>query len=40
MVRPLFDTNVLIDWLSGVAFAREELGRYQASATGIVSWKC
>jgi predicted nucleic acid-binding protein len=38
MVRPLFDTNILIDYLSGVALARDELARYQESAVSIVSW--
>ena len=38
MVRPLFDTNILIDYLSGIALAREELARYQGSAISIVSW--
>lgn len=28
MVRPLFDTNVLIDCPGGVALARDELARY------------
>lgn len=38
MVRPLFDTNILIDYLSGVALAREELARYQDSAISIITW--
>jgi predicted nucleic acid-binding protein len=38
MVRPLFDTNILIDYLSGVALARDELARYQEPAISIVSW--
>ena len=38
MVRPLFDTNILIDYLSGVALARAELARYQEPAISIVSW--
>lgn len=38
MVRPLFDTNILIDYLGGVARARDELGRYPEPAISIVSW--
>jgi predicted nucleic acid-binding protein len=38
MVRPLFDTNILIDYLGGIALARDELARYRGSAISIVSW--
>ncbi len=38
MVRPLFDTNILIDYLGGVALARDELARYAEPAISIVSW--
>ena len=38
MVRPLFDTNILIDYLGGIALARDEMARYQESAISIVSW--
>jgi predicted nucleic acid-binding protein len=38
VVKPLFDTNVLIDHLNGLAPAREELARYPAAAVSIVSW--
>ena len=38
MVRPLFDTNVLIDYLGGIAAARDEIGRYREPAISIVSW--
>jgi predicted nucleic acid-binding protein len=38
MVRPLFDTNILIDYLNGVAPARDELARYADPAISIVSW--
>jgi hypothetical protein len=38
MVRPLFDTNILIDYLNGVAAARNELARYRQPAVSIVSW--
>jgi len=38
MVRPLFDTNILIDYLGGIALARDELRRYPEPAISIVSW--
>lgn len=38
MVKALLDTNVLIDFLSGAAAARKELGRYDDAAISIVSW--
>ena len=38
MVRPLFDTNILIDYLGGIVLARDELARYQEPAISIVSW--
>jgi predicted nucleic acid-binding protein len=38
MVRALFDTNILIDYLNAVPAARDELERYQAKAISIVTW--
>jgi predicted nucleic acid-binding protein len=38
MVRPLFDTNILIDYLGGVVPARDELAHYGEAAISIVSW--
>jgi predicted nucleic acid-binding protein len=38
MVKALFDTNVLIDFLNGVAEARKEMGLYQDKAISIVTW--
>jgi len=38
MVRALFDTNVLIDYLGGVPAARIELRRYGERAISIVTW--
>jgi predicted nucleic acid-binding protein len=38
MVRPLFDTNILIDYLGGIALARDELALYREPAISIVSW--
>lgn len=38
MVKALFDTNILIDFLAGVPESREEIDRYDDSAISIVSW--
>ncbi len=38
MVKALFDTNILIDYLSGVEAARAELARYGGKAISIVTW--
>lgn len=34
----LFDSDILIDYLQGVAAAREEVARYQDPCISIVSW--
>jgi predicted nucleic acid-binding protein len=38
MVKALFDTNILIDYLNAVPEAREELNRYTERAISIVTW--
>src|SRR5687768_3765141 len=38
VVKALFDTNILIDFLNAVPQARSELARYRESAISIVSW--
>jgi predicted nucleic acid-binding protein len=38
VVKPLFDTNILIDFLNAVPQARIELGRYEARSISIVTW--
>lgn len=38
MVRALFDTNVLVDYLGGVDAARQELSRYEYRAISIITW--
>ncbi len=38
MVKPLFDTNLLIDFLNGVPQAREEIARYAERSISIVTW--
>ncbi|MDB5795700.1 MAG: PilT protein [Noviherbaspirillum sp.] len=38
MVRVLLDTNILIDYLSGVDQARLELERYTDKAISLITW--
>jgi predicted nucleic acid-binding protein len=38
VVKALFDTNILIDFLRGVPAARDELGRYADKAISVVTW--
>ena len=38
MVKALFDTNLLIDYLRGIDAAREELGRYAEPAISDITW--
>jgi predicted nucleic acid-binding protein len=38
MVKALFDTNILIDYLNAVPQARHELTRYQEKAISIITW--
>ena len=38
MVKALFDTNILIDYLRGIPAARVELQRYQDKSVSIISW--
>lgn len=38
MVKALFDTNILIDYLNAVPEARAEFGRYTHKAISIVTW--
>lgn len=38
MVKALFDTNVLIDYLNAVPEARTELQRYNEKAVSIITW--
>jgi len=38
MVKALFDSNILIDHLKGVAAAEVELAKYEAKAISIVTW--
>lgn len=38
MVKVLFDTNILIDYLNGIEQAKTELGRYADRAISLVTW--
>lgn len=38
MVRALFDTNILIDYLNAVPQARAEIARYTKKAVSIITW--
>ncbi len=38
MVKALFDTNVLIDYLNGVKNAKVELARFDDKAISVISW--
>ncbi|OIQ85262.1 tRNA(fMet)-specific endonuclease VapC [mine drainage metagenome] len=38
MVKLLFDTNILIDYLSGVTQANDELDRYKQRSISVYTW--
>ena len=38
MVKVLFDTNILIDYLNGVSCAEEELLLYEDKAISVITW--
>lgn len=38
MVKALLDTNIIIDYLSGLPAARKELARYSEKCISIISW--
>lgn len=38
MVKALFDTNILIDYLNGIAEARDEWDRYSEKNISIITW--
>jgi predicted nucleic acid-binding protein len=38
MVKALFDTNILIDYLGGVSAAKKELARYEYKAISTITW--
>lgn len=38
MLKALFDTNILIDFLNGIPQARDEIARYRGKSISIVTW--
>ncbi len=38
MVKALFDTNILIDYLRGIPAAREELDCHETRAISVITW--
>jgi predicted nucleic acid-binding protein len=38
MVKVLFDTNILIDYLSGVEAAKAEFNRFDNQAISLITW--
>ena len=38
MVKPLFDTDILIDYLNGIPQARDEIARYRERCISIITW--
>lgn len=38
MVKALFDTNILIDYLNGVGAAKKELARYDYRSISMITW--
>ena len=38
MVKALFDTNILVDYLNAVPEARTELGQYSGKAISVITW--
>ena len=38
MVKTLFDTNILIDYLNGIDLARDELARFTDKAITLITW--
>ena len=37
-MKALFDTNILIDYLNGIAAARDEIARYSAPMISPITW--
>lgn len=38
MVKALFDTNILIDYLNGIALAEQEFSLYEDKAISVITW--
>ena len=37
-MKALFDSNILIDYLNGIAAAKKEFQRYESRAISVVTW--
>lgn len=37
-MHALLDSNILIDYLNGIAAAKEEMARYESCAISVISW--
>lgn len=37
-MKALFDTNILIDYLNGIAAARDEIARYERPLISLITW--
>jgi predicted nucleic acid-binding protein len=38
VVKVVFDTNILVDYLQGIESAREELARYERPGISLITW--
>jgi predicted nucleic acid-binding protein len=38
MVKALFDTNILIDYLGGIGASKKEFARYEYKAISTITW--
>ena len=38
MVKAVFDTNILIDYLNGISEARTELGKFQVKCISVINY--
>jgi predicted nucleic acid-binding protein len=37
-VKPVFDTNILIDYLSGITLAKDEISRFREAYISTITW--
>jgi hypothetical protein len=38
LMKAVFDTNILVDYLNGIPAARRELDQYEETAISVVTW--
>ena len=38
VMKALFDTNILIDYLNGIDAARQEIARYEYASFSLITW--